>query len=483
MASLTRRSDSVDERTWRQCWLLPVLVCTVAVQSLVSSLGAPLVPLISREYDVALSTAQWALTASLLAGAVATPLLGRFADLGRERTVLLAAVCLVIVGGVLAAMPGGVGVLLAGRALQGVGLALTPIAMSIARSQVAPAKLAGAIAALSVAVVTGSALSQPVVAAIAQAGGLHAAIWSAVAVTVVVLVAAYLVVPADTGPADPTRSRSVDWVGAALLAIATVAALLALTEGPTWGWSSPWVMGLFVVAVVVGYSWIRHGLSTESPLIDLRLAARATTAGAHAAAFLVGAGVFYLLGFVIVLVQANPDDGPGLGASVSTAGLILVPYAIASVLGSRGTVAMSRWVRQEVWLPVGGVMYLIATGSLALFHEQAWQVLAAMLFAGLGSGCTFAAIPGLIVRAVPPSETGSALALNTVLRYMGFSLGSVLVVFVIEMKSPAGSDLSDAAFSAALLVEAIIWLIAIVTTLLTVLRRPTSNLNHEVGGT
>jgi MFS family permease len=67
----------------------------------------------------------------------------------------------------------------------------------------------------------------------------------------------------------------------------------------------------------------------------------------------------------------------------------------------------------------------------AVLRTELWQLFLVMAVAGLGVGAAFAAFPALVVTAVPPSETGSAMSLNQVLRYVGFALGSALTATVL----------------------------------------------------
>jgi MFS family permease len=154
---------------------------------------------------------------------------------------------------------------------------------------------------------------------------------------------------------------------------------------------------------------------------------------------------------------------------VTTAGLLLVPYSVTSVLGSRLGLALMERVRPPLVLPLGCMLYLVATLALALWHHEVWQLLAVMAVAGIGSGCTFAAMPGLIVRAVPAAETGSATSFNHVLRYLGFSAGSALALALLEVFSVDGR-LVDRSFTATTLVAAAIWAGTALVTLL--LARP-----------
>ena len=70
-------------------------------------------------------------------------------------------------------------------------------------------------------------------------------------------------------------------------------------------------------------------------------------------------------------------------------------------------------------------------------RTQLWQLFLVMAIAGLGVGAAFAALPAQLFSAVPVSETGSAMSLNQVLRYIGFALGSALTATILSMATPA----------------------------------------------
>src|SRR6202050_5527532 len=126
-----------DVPSLRRRLLVPTLVLSGSLMALWSSLGAPLVPTLSRVYGVSLSTGEWILTITLLTGALATPVMGRLADGPRQRAGILVALGAVVLGCVLSAVSDGFTVLIIGRALQGVGLGLLPVAMAIARRHLA----------------------------------------------------------------------------------------------------------------------------------------------------------------------------------------------------------------------------------------------------------------------------------------------------------------------------------------------------------
>src|SRR4051812_17285926 len=131
---------------------LPALILLTTVTSVVSSLGAPLIPAIARDADVPIAAAQWSLTLTMLVGAVTTPLMGRIGG-NRPRSAVLAGLGVVAAGLLLCALPLGFGFLLVGRAMQGVGIALIPLAIAIARHGVPSSRVGSIVGLLSVTTV------------------------------------------------------------------------------------------------------------------------------------------------------------------------------------------------------------------------------------------------------------------------------------------------------------------------------------------
>jgi MFS family permease len=414
--------------------LVPVLIYLAMLVAVISSLGAPLVPAIAEANDVSVTSAQWSLTITLVVGAVATPVIGRLGDGRHRRTVVLVVLTVVFLGSVLAALPLGLGWLIAGRALQGVGLGLTPLAIATARTALAGERSRSTVAALSVTVAAGVGLGYPLTGAIAEFGGVHAAFWFGAAAGAVAIVAAALVYP----PSPEVPPRRLDVAGAVLLGTGLATGLLALGEAETWGWTSPAVLGLAVVAVVALAAWAVWQLRAETPLVDLRLARGRTAATAHGAALLVGLANYLLLSSVPRLAQTPESTGYGFGTSIVVAGLVLLPFSAASFVASRLARRLESLVGKRLVMPAGAVVLGVGEVLFGFVREDLWQLFLAMAVAGLGVGTVFAALPGLIVAAVPAGETGSAMSLNQVLRYVGFAVGSALSATVLEAATSRG---------------------------------------------
>lgn len=443
------------------------LLLLALLAGIAGSLGAPLVPLIAAEEEVSLGLAQWSLTGSLLVAAVAAPVVGRLGVGRRRKPVLLATLALATVGALVCALPTGITGILVGRCLQGFAYAVTPLVFSVARDVITEEKLSSSLSTLSVANVVAAGIGFPLVAFVAEHLGLHGAFWFGFASMVAAVVLGALVTPSSR---EPVTSR-VDVVGAMLLGGGTLALLLVVSRGGDWGYTSG--VSLLLAAggtalLGVSLAWFQR---VGDPLIDLRLARVPAVLGAHVAAVLAGTGMYVLLSVVMVIAQSPPDRGYGLGRSVAFAGLMLTPYAVLSVVGNRLALRAGRRIGPEQILPIGCLVYAASLLFLWRWHLEPWQLATAMCLGGLASGMTFNAIPWLVVRVIPASETGSVLGVNIVLRFGGFALGSALALALLEGFGGASNQPTKTGFDAAVLVGAAICVLGAVVSA-RLLRRP-----------
>jgi MFS family permease len=422
-------------------FLVPVLVLVATVVAVTSSVGVPFVPAIAELYDAPLPVAQWSLTLPLLMGTVATPVLGRLGDGPRRRLVVLLTLALVVLGGVLTALPLPLSAFLVGRALQGFGMGLMPLLIAVAQEALPPGRARPAIAVLSVTVVSGVGLGYPLAGLVAEIGGIRAAYWAATAVCATALVAAAIVLPAPVRAA----SRALDWLGALLLGTGLAAMLVALGQGADWGWSSPLVLGLVAACALALTGWVLSATRARVPLIDLRLARGRRPATGHVAILLVGLANYLLLASVTVFAQVPRPEG--LGASVLIASLLLLPFSLGTMVAGPLARRLAERADTRVVLTVSALVLAVADVGYAMQDDDLWHLFVVMAVAGLGVGGVFATTPGLVLADLPRSEAGSAMALNQVMRYAGFALGSALAATIIDATEPAvGAASSSSGF-------------------------------------
>ena len=212
---------------------LSIVVLTVAV---LQTAVVPVLGIIADQLDASIVGVSWAVTANLLAAAAATPLIGRLADLHSKKRVLLVVLVVVLIGSLLAAMTSSLALLIVGRVLQAASYALYPISIAILREELPPERLMSAMSVLSGTLGFGGGTGLVVVGLLMSGdAGYHRVFWLTTAFTVIVIAIAVLVVPRRPRSVDGT----IDWLGAAGLAAGLSAILLAITQGQSWGWTSP----------------------------------------------------------------------------------------------------------------------------------------------------------------------------------------------------------------------------------------------------
>jgi len=438
-------------RPFQQQLIVPTLMFVGLLVAVVSSLGTPLIPTIAGTYHVTLSTAQWMLTAALLTGALATPVMGKLADGPSQRRVIIVTLFIVFIGCLLAAVSETFVLLVVGRALQGVGLGLLPVNMAVARRNLEPEKAARAIATLSITTAIGVGLGYPLTGLIAEVWSFHAAYWFGVIVVACALVIAAGVLPS----AIDAPSFPFDFLGAALLSMSVVGISVVLSEGDRWGWTSGRSLAIVAASLILLAAWIPHELRNSDPLVELRHLGVRSVLAADTAGFLISVAMYLFLPIIVVFVQIPAVSGYGFGASIVVSGLVLVPLSCTTFLASRFLTVYERRFGSRSMIPLGSLVFAGAAIFFAVEHSALWEAFVTTAIAGIGLGFTFAAMPGFIIRSVPRRETGSATGFYQVLRNIGLSVGSAFGVAVLSSYTRAGQSLpTESGYRAVLSISA-----------------------------
>jgi predicted MFS family arabinose efflux permease len=414
---------------------VPALIFIALVVAVVGSLGAPLITPVADQFSVSLAAAQWTLTAPLLVGAIATPVLGRLGVGPHRRQVIIATLSVVAVGSLLTVVPPSFGWLLAGRVAQGAGLGLTALMMGVARDHLPAEHSGGTIAVLSVASTIGIGVGYPLAGLLADLAGLRSAYGLGLLIAGAALTAACFTIP----DAPARRSATVDVVGAALLGCGLLALLLAISQTALWI-NRPALAGALVAAAVILIGiWARHESRSAVPLVNLTLLRHPAVAGANAIMFLGGIGMYLLLTLVTRYVQTPSMAGYGFGVTVFIAGMVLVPFSILGFVGGKLVPPLRERLTPATILVIGGMAVLLALVVFALIRSQLWLSFAVMGLLGLGVGVFSAAMPAAILAVTPAEETSSAMSFNQVVRSVGFSIGSALGGLTLAAYTSVGS--------------------------------------------
>lgn len=408
-----------------------VLCLGVASFSLLQSMVNPVLPTIAHELDTDQATATWVLTAYLLSASVFTPIIGRVGDkVGKER-MLVVALASLAVGSLVAALAPTIGVLIAARALQGVGGGVLPLTFGIIRDEFPREKVAGAVGTSAALLAVGGGIGLVVAGPLVDALSYHWLFWLPMIMTVVAAVAAAVLVPES-----PERTPGAINVRSALLLSAwLVALLLATSQGHSWGWASAEVIGLFVAAAILLPVWVIAESRSASPLVDMQMMRIPTVWTVNLVALLFGVGMYSMFAFLPAFLQTPEAAGYGFGASVTESGLLLIPQTIAMFLAGVLSGSLSARFGAKALLVAGAALSALGTIGLVVAHDAAWQVVVETTIMGLGFGLAFAAMSNLVVAAVPQSQTGVASGMNANIRTVGGAIGSAVLASVVTSET------------------------------------------------
>jgi len=372
----------------------------------------------------------WVITVTLLASAVAVPIAGKLGDMYGKRTITLVLLAILVLGSVVCAFSPGLWLILVGRALQGMGMGVIPLGISLLRDVVDPAKLGTAIALVSATLGVGGAVGLPVSALVVQNADWHMLFWFAALVSAIVFLLVLIIVPSV---GRKTGGR-LDLVGALGLAAGLVGLLLAVSQGNSWGWASAATLTSLILGVLVLLLWGWFELRTRNPLVDLRVSVRPTVLTTNLASIAMG---FALFSSNIAFPQLLelPSEVGGIGLALLPASLVLMPAGLAMLAMSPVAGRIERAVGPKPLLVAGALVITLAYLVCLFIPFDVWSIAIANAVIGIGIGLGYAAMPALIMSSVPRSETGAANGLNTLMRSLGTTVAAAVVGAILAAAS------------------------------------------------
>jgi len=447
--------------------------------ALLQSLVAPALPNIQHALHTSENSVSWVLTAYLLSASVATPLLGRLGDMYGKQRLLVVVLALLSVGALISALSSTLAVMLLGRVIQGAAGGIFPLAFGIIRDEFPRERIAGGIGLMSALLGVGGGLGVVLAGPIVDNLSYHYLFWLPLIPILVATAATYLVVP-ESPIRVPGR---INWVAACLMSAGLVLVLVAVSETATWHWLSAKTLICILAGFVLLALWVRSESRSDQPLVDMRMMRIRGVWTTNVVAFLLGFGMYASFILVPQFVETPDGHGYGFGATVTEAGLSLLPATVAILVFGSLTGRLEKRFGSKPPLLAGGLFSFAAFALLAIAHSAQWQIYVAMFLLGSGIGLAFAAMANLIIENVGPAETGVATGMNTVTRTVGGAFGGAAVASVLARTVPSGGGFpTEHAYVEAFVLCAVALLAGVVVGFAIPQRRPAAAFaRHPVG--
>ncbi|OBB43704.1 MFS transporter permease [Mycobacterium sp. 852002-51961_SCH5331710] len=461
------RRSSVDSevgRTRHPAIVVAVLAAAGISVSLMQTLVIPLIPELPTLLNTSASNASWVITATLLTAAVATPMFGRLGDMYGPKPILIICALLLTVGSLIAATTTALIPVIVGRGLQGFGMPIIPLGISVMRASVPAHRVGTAMGLMSASLGVGGALGLPLSAIIADRFDWHALFWFGAALGVVAAVSFAVLVP----HLPSVSADRFDALGALGLAGGLVTLLLGISKGGSWGWTSAITVTMFAASVVIFGLFALWQFRTTAPIVDLRTTLKRPVLTTNLASIAVGFSLFAMSLIAPQILELPAGAGYGLGQSMLETGLWMAPGGLAMMLTSPVAARIAGVRGPRFTLFVGSTVVAVGYLSGLLLMNSAWQLCVFNVMVSVGVGFAFSSLPALINAAVPVSETAAANGINALARSLGTSVSSAVIgaVLTVMTTTVAGQQVpSLGGLRVALLIAAGAAVIAALTAL------------------
>lgn len=414
-------NEELYDRRW---WALGVLCLSLVVIGLDNTILNVALPTLVRDLHATTSQLQWMVDAYILVFAGLLLTMGALGDrFGRKRALAIGLVIFGI-GSVTAAFSGSPAMLIATRAVMGIGGALImPSTLSIITNVFPPHERGRAIAAWAAVAGFGIVLGPVIGGYLLEHFWWGSVFFVNVPVVIVAVIGGWFLIPESKDP----KATPLDPVGALLSIGGLVTLVYGIIEAPTYGWSDSLILVAFTVAAVLLATFIWWELRAEHPMLQMSFFKNPRFTAASMSITLV---FFALFGTIFLTTQYLQFV---LGYSPLQAGVRTMPVA-AMIVAAPLSARLVERLGTKIVVTAGLCIVTLALVLFASIGPTSGYVLVATALAimGFGMGTTMAPATESIMGSLPLAKAGVGSAMNDTTRQVGGALGVAVIGSVLS---------------------------------------------------
>jgi EmrB/QacA subfamily drug resistance transporter len=384
----------------------------------------------------------WVVTAYLLTSTASTPLWGKISDLYGRRPMFQAAIGVFLVGSLVAGSADSMGVLIGGRAIQGLGAGgLIALALSTI-GDVIPPRERGRYQGYFGAVWGTSSVAGPLLGGwLTDGPGWQWIFWINIPIGIAALVVTSIALRIPT----VRREHSIDYLGAALI-VASVTSILLYTAwaGTQFGWTDPFSLTLLIGGILLAVVFVVAETRADEPIVPLRLFRNRVYTPTIIFTAIMGLAMFGGIIYLPVYLQVVK------GFSPTESGLALLPMVVGIFTTSISSGQLvTRTGRYKIYPILGAALIAVAFVLLSTLavHTPYWLIACYFFVFGAGLGFTMQIVVTAVQNAVQRRDMGAATSSVTFFRSMGAAFGTAIFGAVLTnrlahyLASAAGGSL------------------------------------------
>ena len=401
--------------------IMIVLVAVEILSNFESSMIYSAIPAIAKDVG-GVANASWAITVYLIVQAGTAAVGGRLGDIFGRRRALCCIIVICMIGSLISAFTTIPGVIVLGRAVQGLSGAILPLCYGIAYNTVPRDKAAFWIGIITGGYAIATGVGLVLGGALTDIGSWHAIFYCNAFYALAILVPVLLVLPRDRPPAQLLKTEG---MASGLLFAPSVAAILfGLAMVKTWGWS-PSTIGMIAGGLACLTYWARREYMKPVPLIDVKLLMRREILLANLCFALWAISAAQSPMVFTLLLQQPVSTGVGLGLSATLAAAVLAQGNFVGGPASPVSGLIAGRFGHRAALLTGGAIGGAAWIFLTFSHRTVWEVAGGLLVASAGGSIISTAVANLVLRVAPNNRSSEATGLSMVIKWISMSVGAL----------------------------------------------------------
>jgi MFS family permease len=479
--------NNVKEKTiYKDAWITLIVLSSLALIAMYGeTMLIPAIPILVKDFKIPYNTSSWILTAYLIAGAVMTPIIGKLSDIYGKKKILMLVMVIYSIGTFSGGISANIFMMIVSRIIQGIGLAMFPVAFAIIREKFPEEKLAIGQGIFTAVFAGGAVVGLGLGATIIEYFSWHMTFLSIVPLMIILLIVVLRLIHIKSEKLVSKIDNSIDIKGTLTLIVLVSSFLVALTLLPNSISQSQYknsnliiISALFALSVALLPLFISIQKKAKSPLIDLQLLKDIILLPTNILIMTIGISMFIIYQSLPILIQSPLPLGFG-GGPVAAASVQL-PFMIMSFIISVLSGFLISKIGNIKPTVVGSIISAIGFFLLFLYHSTEYVI--AVELSVIAIGLSFAEIGAFNISLVsaPLHLSGTALGITMLLFLIGMSVGPTISgIYMESFKSTVngmyGSFPSSFAYDMIFLTSLIFSIFSIIITLIV-----TRKLMHKI---